>query len=235
MHSRGNYSRPTSDLQMKKAFGFVLELLLLTVLLFAIAEGVHAELPNPPSDCFSRQNFCSSSQVTRDQEGRRVIRVTIFAKLDKSKYGQWQELKELYFDFAKWPDYASHSKNIDMIASEQRPSTDSRYFVEHYAKYYAKAPFPIGKMEVEDLVSYHEIASPSPNGVLSVEFLERPDFTARKGLKFNRGELHLLQNDQNWNVVFINDVIPSIDILPKVAAPYIERSMMDIFHGMFDF
>jgi|GEM_PF-6432417 len=189
-----------------------------------------ATVPNPPSDCFVGKSFCSRVNVVRDNADRRVIRAEVFVRLNQSEYGSIDDLKAIYFDFEAWPSYASGSQNIAFRESKRTVTANGS--IRHLARYKAKAPWPIKEMDVADLLEYREL--PAVLGGNSVEFVQVPDFVGRAGLKHNYGQLHLApKTNGQWGVYFYTDVIPSIDMLPNTAAPFILRSMEDILRGMF--
>jgi len=193
-----------------------------------------AKIPNFPADCFSGKSFCSKSDVIRINVGR-VIRVEIFADLSQSHYLTVEDIKARYFDFSKWPDYVSASDNLKFKDSqEQSVIMAGEEYVAHMAHYVAKAPWPIRSMEVKDLVYYKFIENPET--VLSARFDQAPDFSGRRGIKYNAGELHLLKkkSGEGYLVYFVTDIIPGIDLLPNVAQPYIEKVMFDVIKGMFE-
>ena len=56
-----------------------------------------------------------------------------------------------------------------------------------------------------------------------------------KGLKHKTGTLAITYDDDEeaFTVFLIMDAIPEINILPKLAAPYVEAGVVDTFKGMF--
>ena len=202
-------------------------------LVFGYVSSVLADIPAFPSDCFIGKNFCSRSQVLHDQQNRRVIRAEIFVQMSKAEYSNYEELKDLYFRFQDWPSYAGDSDSITFIESTPKQGPAPQSAIRHLAHYTTKAPWPVSHAEVFDLVEYKEIAK-ATNVVYAVEFAQVPDFSSRKGVKYNYGQLHLLDDQHDrWLVYFYSDVIPSMDILPNVAAPFILKPMEDILRGMF--
>ncbi len=200
----------------------------------SLSFSVCAAVPAIPSNCFSSKHFCSESSVIRER-GKKVIKVIIAAKFVKSKYTNPSELVDLYFDFAKWPDYAAGSSNLNMDFSEVLFVRDSNGVEKkrHHVSYTAKAPWPIRNMKVHDLVEY-DSATVVDGALIFAKFESVANFQDREGIKLNWGEVYVLEQGKHYVVLFINKVIPSISILPSVAAPYIERPMLDIFKGMFN-
>ena len=202
-------------------------------LIFGYVSFVFADIPTFPSDCFLGKNFCSRAQVIHGQQNRRVIRVEIFVQMFKAEYSKFEELKDLYFQFEDWPSYAGHSDSISFIESASKVGPAPLAAIRHQAHYTTKAPWPVSKAEVFDLLEYQEIAK-AQGVVYAVEFSQVQDFSARKGVKYNYGQLHLLDDQHDrWLVYFYSDVIPGIDVLPNVAAPFILKPMEDILRGMF--
>ncbi|HAZ12437.1 MAG: hypothetical protein A2X86_16950 [Bdellovibrionales bacterium GWA2_49_15] len=192
-----------------------------------------AEVPSFPANCFQGKNYCSRSRVTNDQDERRIIRLEIFAQISKAKFANYEELRDLYFRFEDWPTYAARSVSILFTDSARQRGPEPEAATRHFAHYKTRAPWPLSYTEVIDLLEYQMLASTSPE-VFAAEFSQVADFTSRKGLKYNTGQLHILDNQaDHWLIYFYSDVIPAGEILPRVAAPYILRPMEDILRGMF--
>lgn len=208
-----------------------IKLVILFCLCFALQSLAFAEIPKPSADCFRTKSYCSKTTVLRDASDRRVIRVEIFVQIPKSTYVDYTELKDLFFRFSDWPSYAGNSDSIDFI--ESTPKVGPANTVRHLAHYKTKAPWPIKEAEVFDLLEYKDLAV-EPGESYAVEFYQVRDFASRKGVKYNYGQLHLKsENAEKWQVYFYSDVVPAIDSLPNVAAPFILRPMEDILKGMF--
>lgn len=209
----------------------------LSLIILAPALKAAGTLPTVPSDCFDRDNYCYGSDVTENDQGRRVIRVQLFARVDANEYSSPEALIGKFFDFASWPTYVQGSRDVSFVESrELEPAErDGQKIRRHLAHYYTGAPFPFRKIEVYEVANYTQL--PTFEGALiSYQFLADTSDPNLKGLKHKLGILHLaLDQESNEYVLYLTiDVIPSIDLLPKIAAPYIEKAMMAIFLGMFD-
>ena len=206
-----------------------------TVLFFVgilISSALYAGIPSVPSKCnLAKKNFCSTGDVVR-VSGRKAIKVVIAAAFNKSDYRSAQELVDHYFDFAKWPDYTANSDNIWMNYSRaQFVRVDGVERKRHQVKYKIKAPI-IGKLKVEDLVEYDE--SPVAGALVSATFRSHPSFASqRDGIKENWGQIHVLDRNGKYVVVFENFVVPDISFGLGLATSYVERAMKDVFEGMF--
>ena len=208
------------------------------VILFLISTFAFAkEVPVAPSNCFSGKSYCSGWNVLTNSEGKKVIRVRIFAKLSISDMGSLDDVEGFFFDFSKWKDYAAGSENISILDSELRyVRVNGQERKRHFVRYSAKAPWPIRNMNVVDLMEYKIASADYPATLKSYTFRQVPGFSDREGVKYNIGELHIVKTSdlKSYLVTFVTDVVPSIDLLPKVAAPYIQRPMLDVFKGMFN-
>lgn len=194
------------------------------------------ELPKIPVDCFDDQNYCYGNDVLDNDEGRRVIRISLFAKFDGTEYSSHLELVNKFFDFPEWPAYAEDSRDITFKESREIDPiiVNGQKVRRHLAHYETGAPFPFRKMEVFEVANYFQL--PPPNGgIISYKFVADMSNPQTKGIKYKVGILHLAKTQNNDYMVYLTiDVVPSIDLLPKIAAPYIERAMMAIFTGMFN-
>jgi hypothetical protein len=198
---------------------------------------VGGTLPSIPSNCFGQTSYCTSVEVAKDESGRRVIRVKIFAHLSKERFATLASVAARYLDFAKWPDYASSFDDLTFHKSEERRDVVGQVEkLRHLAHYTSKAPWPIKSMEVVDLVEYEFVTEQYPGSLYSAVFTPVAGFKGRKGVKHNVGELHIGEtaNKASWILYFVTDVVPDIELLPNVAAPYIHRPIHAIFKGMFD-
>jgi hypothetical protein len=209
----------------------VLFALLFTLLInFAVA----APIPAAPANCFTGKSYCVSSDVVRLNDGNRAIKIVVHMDPMQTRYNTVEELQARYFDFAQWPSYVADSSNIQFQDSEEGSMTlGGKEVITHRHTYTAKAPWPVSKMEVVDLVYYK--MEKRPDTVLSTVFDQVPGFSKREGLKHNSGELHLYQDAKgSLKVYFTTTVTPSLDILPNVAKSFIQNTILDVIKGMFE-
>jgi len=100
------------------------------------------------------------------------------------------------------------------------------------------------KMKMREITSHNELLN-NDGAIASLRFEAQKghfkipgehDLTNAQGLKYKAGILHLSYDEEEdvYYVYLINDVVSSIDILPNVAAPYVEKGLVAIFKGMFD-
>lgn len=195
------------------------------------------ELPKIPGNCFNTEVYCVSNDVTNNEEGKRVIRVQLFAKVDAAEYSSYQDIINKFFAFNQWPTYAEDSKDVAFFASKEIEPivVNGQKVRRHLAHYETGAPFPFRKMEVYEVANYFPLET--YNGALvSYKFVADVSNPQTKGIKHKVGILHMsLNKDTNEFYLYLTiDIVPSIDLLPKIAAPYIERAMMGIFLGMFN-
>ncbi len=194
------------------------------------------ELPKIPTNCFQEKSFCYGNDVVDSEEGRRVIRVSLIAKFDNTEYTDHMELVNKFFDFAQWPVYAEDSQDVKFFESRELDTLNinGKQIRRHLAHYETGAPFPFRRMEIFEVANYYQISSPA-GAFLSYKFVADMSNPQTKGIKYKVGILHLAKLQNNDYLVYLTvDVIPAIDLLPKIAAPYIEKAMMGIFTGMFN-
>jgi hypothetical protein len=206
--------------------------LAITAFSLLVFSSAFADLPAFPENCFQTKSFCSRANVFRDAQGRKPIKAEIFVRVKKGDFPNYQQLSDLFIKFEDWPFFAGRSQNIEFQDSRRVVGPAPENAVRHLARYKARAPWPIGSMEVIDMLEYKELSRDNKQAY-AVEFKQVPNFAERKGVKYNYGQLHLLENQNYWMIYFYTDVIPSIDLLPSTAAPFILRSMEDILIGMF--
>ncbi|MBF0313206.1 MAG: hypothetical protein HQK50_10330 [Oligoflexia bacterium] len=208
-----------------------------------------ATMPTPPEDCFAEQSYCHKYEIVYDNDIR-YIEVTIHAEIDASEFATSQDIINRYFDFDHWFEYLDGKDAVRLVTSTALPTTveaDGREYIWHFSHYYTKAPFPLWSMQIKEVSYYRKIVpNPYADAQVAWEFdlkkgrIQIPslgeDFTDSWGLKYKYGQLFARfdQEKQKYYVLAVTRVIPSIDLLPSVAAPYIEASMLAIFQGVFD-
>ncbi len=227
---------------MKKMVMSVMASFLLVGSLFASK----TEVPTIPAGCFANGKvFCTQTDVVRSGDNK-VIRVNLFAAISMDDYSSINEITEFYFDFAQWPTYAAGSQSVEFVKSMSLSPVmiDGKKVLRHYAYYYTKAPWPISRSKVREVAYYYELP-PAPGAAKSIHFeaitnqvFQIPgeeELNGAEGLKYKAGDLHVkLDTANNQYLVFLTtDVIPSITLLPGVAAPYVEAGIVAVFKGMF--
>ena len=203
-------------------------------------------LPTIPNGCFDDKLFCSEWSIA-DVNGMRVIRVKFVAMAYTSDYPTPQSIVDKYFDFAHWGDYAQGTDSISIENSVLRGTEGQNDKLYHYVRYVMQAPFPISHMRIREVTQYTRM-EPAAGAVLSYRFAlvpglqtGLPEYEDRyktlngpEGVKYKEGEIHIQYNQENGEYVLfmMTDVVPGIDLLPKVAAPYIERGIVAVAKGM---
>ncbi|MBF0206602.1 MAG: hypothetical protein HQK53_06910 [Oligoflexia bacterium] len=117
----------------------------------------------------------------------------------------------------------------------------------HYAHYYNDAPFPFWSIEVREVAHYTDIDPfPYKDVLAAVKFSVITDknivhevpgglpLRGAEGLKHKSGEIYLKYDEQNGRFVLFSivNIIPQIDLLPTIAAPYIEKAVVATFRGI---
>lgn len=226
---------------MKKLLSFLFLFSVLAGTIVSAEENVKV-LPPVPEGCFSSEVYCNYWEVLEknnpaNPHGKRVIRINFFAQLDAFEYDSYHDIIGRFQDFPAWMDYTKNSDDIDMSYSVRLPSiidTDGKTLHRHEAHYTVKGPRIIGgKVNVRELAMYKEL-EPFP-GQLTTWSMRHDENYKLQGLKYKTGILSLSYNQEQevYLAIVILDVVPEINILPKVAAPYIETGLLATFKGMF--
>lgn len=214
-----------------------------SILMGTAFASLQTKLPNVPDDCFDEEIFCHNWEVLKKRNpknphGKRVIRINFFAEIDGFEFESHEDLIGRFINFEAWPEYTKNSENIKMSYSKRLPSiVDENGVVNHRheAHYTMKGPRIIGgKVSVRELALYKEI--PLADGAKASWALRHDENYESTGVKHKTGVLHLAYDEDEdvYRVYIVLDVIPEINILPKVAAPYTEAGLVDTFKGMFN-
>lgn len=201
------------------------------------------ELPAVPEGCFDQEIFCHNWEIlsrrdSRNPHGQRVTRVRFFAKLDAYEFESYHDIVARFKDAPAWIKYAEYTDVVNIYHSVLLNSTvdeRGRTVFRHESHYDLKGPAVIGgKVSVRELGLY-TIIDPVPGALVSVKMDFDPNYPA-KGVKHKTGEIHLTYDEieETYDVHLVLDVIPEINILPKVGAPYVEAGLVAIFKGMFN-
>ena len=197
-----------------------------------------SELPKTPENCFTDKNYCSNWEVLQDATKTRFIRINFFAELSKDHFTSVQDIEKLYMDFPAWPTYAKDSNSIKMTLSRPAGSGIGKNglpFLSHEANYTIRGPAPVNWVKVKETTTYQKIPEVG-NALSSWTFDLAKDIKELEGLKAKSGELHIgFDAEKNvYLICVIVDIHPSIAILHKLAAPYMEAGFVSMFLGMFD-
>jgi hypothetical protein len=196
------------------------------------------ELPNVPENCFSDKVYCSNWEVITDPELKKFIRINFFAELSGDFFKSYQDIENLYMNFPQWVSYAEGSNSIKISLSQQvdqGTGTDGQPYFSHQAHYLIRGPAPVNWVKVKEITTYQKIPE-AVNAVSSWAFDLKKDNPELEGVKAKKGELHIsFDQEKNVYLVFVVvDIYPSIAILHKMAAPYMESGFVSMFLGMFD-
>ncbi|MBF0360092.1 MAG: hypothetical protein HQK49_03735 [Oligoflexia bacterium] len=228
-------------------------LILLMLVTISITSSLNiqaATMPAAPAGCFDNASFCSNYEVVREN-GQRYIVVRLFGNIDATNYEGPQDLIDRYVDFARWPEYINGSDYLNIIKSVPftvfKDPNDGLDVNRHYVHYSTKAPFPIYRVYIKEVADYKKLVPNPYEGDAEValkfyilkervqiegeaDYLEKPE-----GIKEKSGELFVKRNknSNSYYVYSITRSVPGIDLLPSVAAPYIEGSVVAIFKGIF--
>lgn len=218
------------------------KLLILSLLAIFITPSFSRELPVIPENCFEASVYCHHWKVfeSKDPEnphGKRVIRIMFFAQLDAYEYDSYHNIIDTFEQFDQWPEYTKNSENVTITYSVKLPTIvneEGQEIHRQEAHYTLKAPRIIGgKVNVRERVLYQELEKAN-NAETSWSFTHDATYNLQ-GLKHKTGVLDISFNkEQEVYFLYLTlDVIPEINILPKLAAPFIEAGIVDIFKGMF--
>ena len=168
------------------------------------------------------------------------IKVSFFARIAKDDFDNRNEILDRYFDFEAWPDYAEGSEYPMFKISEPLEDLfetrgDLQVLIKrHHVKYISDAPFPLTDQTIHEVSHYEEIA-PWDGAFVSWKFYLDESFPELEGIKKKSGTLHAREGEEFYHVYILFEVIPGIDVLPSLAAPYVRQSVEAIFKGMFNF
>lgn len=220
--------------------------LLFSALAFSIAGFAKQPLPTIPDNCFDENLFCAETKVV-DVDGERVIRVKFVAMTTISEYPTAQSIIDKYFDFESWFDYTEGTESIKIETSKEMLREENNDRVRHYSHYIVQAPFPIRKARTREITEYNRIENaegamvsyrfalvPGPHHNLPESEERYKTLEESEGVKKKEGEIHIQFNEETGEYILymVTDVIPAIDLLPKVAAPFIERAFVAVARGM---
>ncbi|MBF0205862.1 MAG: hypothetical protein HQK53_03150 [Oligoflexia bacterium] len=207
------------------------------------------KFPTPPSDCFNINAYCSKTDIVYDGSTR-YIQVTLFASIDESAFSNADALTEHYLNFDRWAEFLQGRESIRMVRSKTISAVyENKHpkLITQFDHYYGEAPFPFWSTEIKEVVAYRQL-SPSPieDSEVAYEYElvkgqhDFPEFGEKfmdaVGVKNKYGRMFIkLDKDNNRYLSYsVTQVTPSIDILPSIAAPYIEKIVVTIFESVFN-
>ncbi|MBF0205891.1 MAG: hypothetical protein HQK53_03295 [Oligoflexia bacterium] len=211
-------------------------------------EMIVRQFPTAPENCFAERSYCAKTSIVYEGSTR-YIQVVLFASIDASNYPTTASLMDRYFDFDHWSVFLQGKESIKPIRSKGLPVTyeNGHPVYTHLHHYYSEAPFPIWTLEVKELSIYRPmIPSQMQDAEITYEFdlikgrhvipELNEDFTDAVGVKNKYGRMFLKLDPeaQKYLVYVVTQTTPQIDLLPSIAAPYIEKSVTTIFEGVFD-
>lgn len=221
----------------------MLRIFFITLISFLLITNIYSKgLPDLPNGCFDENVYCHNWKILKKNDpenphGKRVTRIYFFAQLDSIEFRDYHEIIDQFNDFEKWPKFTENSNNVGFTHSVRLPQIideDGRVIKRHEAHYWIKGPRIIGgKVNIKEIVHYKEIEA-IPGSLTTWTFRHDENY-AMKGLKHKTGTLAITYDDDEeaFTVFLIMDAIPEINILPKLAAPYVEAGVVDTFKGMF--
>lgn len=244
---------------MKKLFS---SSILLLVFLFSQSVIAASYVPNIPTGCFDDDaTYCSDYGVAHSSEaGRKVIKVDFYAKLDGLNFEDEWEIYDLFADFEAWGDYTSWVEDYGSISTDKKAKKSAKKALEdhnvtmlssvvadsieledgvealvHEVTYFTAGPWPFTTNKIVERALYYEI--PAYEGALiSMKMILDPSYADQlKGLKYKTGILHIGYDEEEdaYMLYFKLEVVPEIDLLPSIAAPYVGKAFISVFEGMF--
>jgi len=211
--------------------------IILFCLLFSFS-AFSSELPTIPENCFLDKVYCSKWDVLQDETLKKYIRINFFAELSSDNFESFKDIEKLYMDFPAWIAYAEGSNSIKISLSklaEEGTGPNGLPFYDHEAHYVIRGPSPVNWVKVKEITTYKKMPE-ATNALSSWAFDLKKDNHALEGVKGKKGEIHV-SFDQEKNVYrlfVVVDIYPSIALLHKMAAPYMESGFVSMFLGMFD-
>lgn len=196
------------------------------------------ELPSIPEDCFLDKVYCSKWDVLQDETNKKYIRINFFAELSSDHFESIKDIEKLYMDFPAWVSYAEGSNSIKIshsILLDQGIGENGLPFYSHEAFYVIRGPSPVNWVKVKEITIYQKMPE-APNALSSWSFDLKKDNPALEGVKAKKGEIHVAFDAEKnvYQLFVIVDIYPSIALLHKLAAPYMESGFVSMFLGMFD-
>jgi hypothetical protein len=186
-------------------------------------------LPKSPVDCFYINTACSKVNIVK-VDGRKMIKVEVFARINKDLYLDVDTVIGRFVDFVQWPNYVADSENIRFDESQEL-SIDDR--ITHSFDYTIKAPWPVRRSRVKGVTHYKEVTSEFA-GSLKSYYLDLDKSFSFEGMKTYKGHVHVFNETlKTFEVAFIAIVEPTIKIGLELTKPYIQKPIQEILEGMY--
>ncbi len=168
--------------------------------------------------------------VYSEKRHSEMIVYELFSAFDANKISL-AKLYNIMTDFDQWPKLLKSVKDVKWITSKKTIVNDTT--IRHHAKYKVKAPWPVRWIEAEESSFYIQTRRDETH----IEYTFYPDshFT-QVGTKLKEGHAELRWDKETHLIhgyLYI-EIIPQIDLLMKVTAPYVAKSMDNIFKGLFE-
>jgi hypothetical protein len=214
---------------------------------------VAKNLPEAPLGCaeqVSSLGFCT--QVTVPPRG--PIQLSFFAVVETSDYPDADKLLARYQNFAAWPAYREISGSNAILFNRSEAlapisGQDGRILYPHY--YHYRIRTAIGYQKIRAL-NLNEFVTPAPGAEKTIAYTMPSDgsqtvpegeapLVGAEGLKFQSGRVHSVDCAERPRdyclptqrlLIYEIEAIPSIDILPKVAASAMRSAIEAILVGM---
>lgn len=211
-------------------------LMMIIIKTFIITNSFAFPISNPPTNCFDNEVYCATTSISTNADNLYVIHVSFFAKLEKEDYQSLQEIIDLFFDFAKWPIYASANGENHLVfsLSKELPPIiiNQKKIRRQLAKFTTKSP--IGRITIKELIHFKDL-SPVHDALYKVMFYPDPNFK-HKGAK-QSGNMSIVFFDGTYKEYLINvnmDTIPELNFLPSLILPYVRNGIISLLRGMLE-
>lgn len=202
-----------------------------------------------PGGCFDNDVHCSNSSVKKkmiDGVYETVIRINIFALLSKDDYESADEIIDILLDFPGWKDSVDYArpkavkvkKSLTLSPLEENGRTIYRQYLSY--KVYAPAPFFYYPARA---IAHFWLIDPFPGATISGEFVHlnsgthqipgEPILIGSEGYRYHKGHYHISEDDENFYLHFSSEIIPNIELLPKVVARYIKNGYVAILNSLY--
>ena len=214
--------------------------------------------PSVNSKCINSANYgesliCKESEIVqRNVKGKLVktIHTQLGAIINSSEIHNEYDLIATFLDFDSWGKYALREGGEILIfkASKKLKSLNKNgnEILRHYAYFGTKAPAPLYRQWVRTVINYWKIPSATnTKALLTYKFINDDGITyvegekvlsGPEGLKYYEGVLSILYDPQSLDYIVFTEfwLVPTINILPELAIPSIERGLVALVRGMFE-
>jgi hypothetical protein len=215
--------------------------LVIIVCFFVISFSNFATIPTIPTACFEYNDYCSKSRIKRMYiEGKleSVIRINIFGIINVDEIEGIDYLVSKFHNFDSWK--GTGNVKISKSVKIGEFILDDRKVHRQYIHYYIKGP--ARKFIKARAVGDYWPTTLEGDALYSGKFVHHnkgvfriqgeDDLHGSEGYRYNSGEYHLRQEDNNIYLYLSADVIPKLPILP-LTAQFIEAGYLSIFRGIY--